>query len=48
MDQEKPHVLLCIGCRQRITREELQTGRHDHVDLEERIKYDRAANTTGD
>ena len=45
MEKDKPHVLLCIWCRRRITNEELISGRHDHVDVEERHEYDLAVNT---
>lgn len=44
MDQNKPKVLLCIWCQRRITTEELLSGRHDHVDVEERVEYDLAVN----
>jgi hypothetical protein len=44
MDQERPKILLCIWCRRRITAEELSSGRHDHVDVEERMEYDLAVN----
>lgn len=43
MEQEKPRIMLCIWCRRRITAEELLSGRHDHVDIEERIEYDQTA-----
>jgi len=45
METDKPHIMLCIWCRRRITVEELRSGRHDHVDVEERIAYDQAVNT---
>src|SRR4051812_38901902 len=45
MEKDKPHILLCIWCQRRITREELVSGRHDHVDVEERQEDDLAVNT---
>jgi hypothetical protein len=44
MEQDKPHVVLCIWCKRRITGEELLSSRHDHVDVEERMAYDLAVN----
>lgn len=44
MEQDKPHAMLCIWCRRRISAEELLSGRHDHVDVQERIEYDQAVN----
>ena len=44
MNKEKPQVLLCIWCQRRISAEELRSGRHDHVDVEERLEYDLAVN----
>ena len=44
MKDETPLVLLCFWCRRRIAVEELRAGRHDHVDVEERIAYDLAVN----
>lgn len=44
MDQEKAHILLCIWCKRRISGDELRSGRHDHVDVEERVAYDLAVN----
>lgn len=41
---EKPHVLLCFGCKRRIVPEELLGGQHDHVDAEERRAYESAVN----
>ena len=43
MDESKPHVLLCFWCQRRISVDELQAGRHDHVDVQERIEYEQAA-----
>ena len=43
MDESKPHVLLCFWCQRRISVDELQAGRHDHVDVQERIDYEQAA-----
>ena len=43
MEKDK-HALLCIWCKRRITAEELRSGRHDHVDVEERCEYDSAVN----
>jgi hypothetical protein len=48
MEQEKPHIVLCIWCQRRITAEELRSGRHDHVDVQERIEYDLAVNNGND
>jgi hypothetical protein len=48
MDSEKPHVILCFWCQRRITPEQLRSGRHDHVDVLERIEYDLAVNNGGD
>lgn len=48
MDNDKPQVILCFWCQRRITPEELRSGRHDHVDVLERIEYDLAVNNTGD
>lgn len=48
MEQEKPHIVLCIWCQRRITVEELRSGRHDHVDVQERIEYDLAVNNGND
>jgi len=45
MDSKKNDILLCFWCQRRITAEELRSGRHDHVDVEERIEYDQAVNT---
>ena len=45
MEKDKPHILHCIWCQRRITKEELVSGRHDHVDVEERHEYDLAVNT---
>lgn len=44
MDKDDSHILLCFGCHRRITVEELRSGRHDHVDVEERIEYEQAVN----
>jgi len=44
MTDEKQHVLLCFWCQQRIAPEELRSGRHDHVDVEEQLAYDAAVN----
>jgi hypothetical protein len=43
MDEDKTQVLLCLWCRRRISVEELRSGRHDHLDVEERIEHDQAA-----
>lgn len=48
MDKDKPQVILCFWCQRRITLEELRSGRHDHVDVLERIEYDLAVNDSGD
>ena len=48
MNNETPLVLLCFWCRRRISTEELRAGRHDHVDVEERMAYDLAVNDDGD
>jgi hypothetical protein len=48
MEQEKRHIVLCIWCQRRITAEELRSGRHDHVDVQERIEYDLAVNNGND
>jgi len=45
MKSEETHVLLCFGCQQRITKEELRSGRHDHVDAEECLDYEMAVNS---
>jgi hypothetical protein len=44
MEDDKPEVLICMWCHRRITTEELRSGRHDHVDIQERIDSDQAAN----
>lgn len=44
MEIDKPHILLCFWCQRRITVEELRSGRHDHVDVLERIEGDMAVN----
>lgn len=41
---EATHVLLCFGCKRRIVPEELHSGQHDHVDAQERLAYEAAAN----
>ena len=48
MEKDKPHILLCIWCRRRISTEELRSGHHDHVDVLERIEYDLAVNNGHD
>ncbi len=48
VDKETTHVLLCIWCQRRISAEELRSGRHDHVDVLERLEYDQAVNTASD
>ncbi len=48
MESDDKKNLLCFGCQRRITREELRSGQHDHVDMEERRDYDLAVNNGGD
>lgn len=48
MSDVKEHVLLCFWCKRRIAPEELRSGRHDHVDAEERLAYDLAVNNGDD
>ncbi len=48
MEQDKRPIVLCIWCRNRISVEELRSGKHDHVDLLERDEYDLAVNNSGD
>lgn len=48
MESNKPQIILCFWCQRRITPEELRAGRHDHVDVLERIDYELAVNNGGD
>jgi hypothetical protein len=48
MERKEPHILLCFGCRRRITVADLHAGHHDHVDAEERREYDLAVNNGND
>lgn len=44
MNDHKAQVLLCFWCKRRVSPDELRSGRHDHVDVEERVAYDLAVN----
>ena len=48
MAQESQKIVLCFWCKRRIAPEELHSGQHDHVDVEERIAYDLAVNNGDD
>ena len=43
-------IIICYGCRKRVTRQEIRAGAHDHVDQEERerIQAQQAHLASGD